>query len=436
MSYLAMEFIDGVGLERVIAQAGRLPLERAADLGAQVADALDFAHKHNVVHRDIKPANIMIEAGDRVKVTDFGIAKVTDSADHLTMTGSLLGTPSYMSPEQARGAALDGRSDLFAVGCVLYEMLAGKKAFRGESITGLIFKIITEEPPPIRELGGRAGGDGPHHRQGAREGPRGALPDGPRARGRPARSHPWRHQPDDPAGRRRHRARFRALQSADRRGHADRGLAIADRLRGPHRGLPRPARRAAGSRCQRAAAAPAWTGRRTACPRASGAAPAAHVVVEHGTARRRRDRRPLPAGGGGGRRMVGVPPPHGRRSGLRHRGRNRPRRPGVDVGIDDRRSDGHGGGGPRRRGAPGRNGHLDGARGHGRHRGGGRDHHSRDERRPAGGRARAPAAGGPPRRTADAGTTSAPEARPVAPATAGRPPPGATSPSSTRSRRR
>jgi serine/threonine-protein kinase len=151
MSYIAMEFIDGVGLDRVIAGAGRLPVERAAALAAQVADALDFAHKHNVVHRDIKPANIMVEAGDRVKVTDFGIAKVTDSAEHLTATGSLLGTPSYMSPEQARGSAIDGRSDLFAVGAILYEMVAGKKAFRGDSITGLIFKIITEEPPPLRE---------------------------------------------------------------------------------------------------------------------------------------------------------------------------------------------------------------------------------------------------------------------------------------------
>ena len=151
MSYIAMEFIDGVGLDRVIAGAGRLPVDRAAALGAQVADALDFAHRHNVVHRDIKPANIMVEAGDRVKVTDFGIAKVIDSAEHLTATGSLLGTPSYMSPEQARGSALDGRSDLFAVGAIVYEMVAGKKAFRGDSITGLIFKIITEEPPPLRE---------------------------------------------------------------------------------------------------------------------------------------------------------------------------------------------------------------------------------------------------------------------------------------------
>ncbi|MFI5184405.1 MAG: protein kinase, partial [Vicinamibacteria bacterium] len=151
LTYLAMEFLDGVGLDKVIA-GGKLPLERAASIGAQVADALDFAHKSNIVHRDIKPANIMIEPGDRVKVTDFGIAKVINSGEHLTMTGSLLGTPSYMSPEQARGADIDGRSDLFSVGCVLYEMLAGQKAFRGESITALIFKIITEEPPPIHAL--------------------------------------------------------------------------------------------------------------------------------------------------------------------------------------------------------------------------------------------------------------------------------------------
>ncbi len=151
-SYLSMEFIDGVGLDRVIAEAGRLPVERTAALASQVADALDYAHRHGVVHRDIKPANIMIEPGDRVKVADFGIAKVTDSAEHLTMTGSLLGTPSYMSPEQARGTAVDGRSDLFSLGCVLYEMVAGRKAFRGESITALLFKILTEEPSPLREI--------------------------------------------------------------------------------------------------------------------------------------------------------------------------------------------------------------------------------------------------------------------------------------------
>jgi serine/threonine protein kinase len=152
LSYLAMEFIDGVGLDRVIAGAGRMPIERAAALAAQVADALDFAHRNQIVHRDVKPANIMIEAGDRVKVTDFGIAKVLDAAEQMTATGSLLGTPSYMSPEQARGSAVDGRSDLFAVGCIFYEMLTGQRAFRADSITGLIFKIITEDPKPIREI--------------------------------------------------------------------------------------------------------------------------------------------------------------------------------------------------------------------------------------------------------------------------------------------
>jgi serine/threonine protein kinase len=152
MSYISMEYVDGVGLDRVIAKSGKMSVERTASIGAQVADALAFAQKHNVVHRDIKPANIMIEAGDHVKVTDFGIAKVTESADHLTQTGSLLGTPSYMSPEQARGQKVDGRSDLFSLGCILYEMVGGQKAFRGDSITALIFKIITEEPPSLREL--------------------------------------------------------------------------------------------------------------------------------------------------------------------------------------------------------------------------------------------------------------------------------------------
>ncbi len=152
LSYIAMEFIDGVGLERIIAESGKLPLARAAGLMAQVADALDYAHKRGVVHRDIKPANIMVEAGERVKVADFGIVHITDSADNLTATGSLLGTPAYMSPEQAKGEKVLGPSDLFSVGCVLYELLAGRKAFRGDSITALIFKVITAEPDPLQEI--------------------------------------------------------------------------------------------------------------------------------------------------------------------------------------------------------------------------------------------------------------------------------------------
>ena len=259
-SYLAMEFIDGVGLDRAIAGAGRLTIERAAVLGAQVADALDFAHRHNVVHRDIKPANIMIEGGDRVKVTDFGIAKVTDSADHLTQTGSLLGTPSYMSPEQARGSELDGRSDLFAVGCILYEMLTGKKAFRGDSITGLIFKIITEEPPPLRA----EDPDIPEEMVriiskclAKQAGP--ALPDRARAGRRPPGA--------EPAG-------LVAHAAADRGGHRPRLLAAADRAAAhdrvrPHRRRhrPDPADHARARRGQGRPAAPLPAAPRTTPPR-------------------------------------------------------------------------------------------------------------------------------------------------------------------------
>jgi serine/threonine protein kinase len=154
-SFLVLEFIDGVGLDSVIKGSGKMSVERAAAIGLQVAEALDYAWtKEKLGHRDIKPANIMVEPGDRVKVTDFGIAKLMtgDTVDNLTATGSLLGTPSYMSPEQARGQDLDGRSDLFSLGCILYEMVAGQRAFRGDSITALLFKIVAEEPPSLKEL--------------------------------------------------------------------------------------------------------------------------------------------------------------------------------------------------------------------------------------------------------------------------------------------
>ena len=152
LSYIAMEFIDGVGLERIIRDSGKVPVQRAAGLVAQVADALGFAHEHEVIHRDIKPANIMVEPGERVKVTDFGIAKPMIATENLTATGGLLGTPSDMSPEQARGHEIDGRSDLFSVGCLLYELVTGRKAFSGDTITAIIFKIVQDDPPPVREL--------------------------------------------------------------------------------------------------------------------------------------------------------------------------------------------------------------------------------------------------------------------------------------------
>jgi eukaryotic-like serine/threonine-protein kinase len=155
--YIVMEYVDGVGLDRVIKSSGRMSVERAGAIGVQVADALAYAHKLNVIHRDIKPANIMLEPGDHVKVADFGIAKATDMADHLTATGGILGTPSYMSPEQARGhqddgSPIDSRSDLFSLGCILYEMVGGEKAFSGDNVTAILLKIIQEEPRPLHQL--------------------------------------------------------------------------------------------------------------------------------------------------------------------------------------------------------------------------------------------------------------------------------------------
>ena len=119
-TYLVMEFVDGVGLDRVIKGSGKMAVERAAAIGIQVADALDYAWRGpKLVHRDIKPANIMVEPGDHVKVTDFGIAKLMtgDTVDHLTATGSLLGTPSYMSPEQARGPTGSASRELSGEPC-------------------------------------------------------------------------------------------------------------------------------------------------------------------------------------------------------------------------------------------------------------------------------------------------------------------------------
>src|SRR3970282_1419507 len=115
---------------------------------ARVADALDYAHKQNVVHRDIKPANIMYDPEtDTAKVTDFGIARITDSSK--TKTGMVLGTPSYMSPEQLAGNKIDGHSDLFSLGVTLYQLACGSLPFQGDSMTQLMFKIANEPPADI-----------------------------------------------------------------------------------------------------------------------------------------------------------------------------------------------------------------------------------------------------------------------------------------------
>jgi len=144
--FLAMELIPGRSLERIIAD-GRLPFDRAARVFEQAADALQHAHDHGILHRDVKPANLMITDGDRVLVTDFGLARDLAAAT-LTASGAIMGTPMYMPPEQAEGKVdeLDARSDVYALGASLYEALTGKPVFQGDSVATIIQKVLLEDP--------------------------------------------------------------------------------------------------------------------------------------------------------------------------------------------------------------------------------------------------------------------------------------------------
>ncbi|MBX3585586.1 MAG: CHASE2 domain-containing protein [Ramlibacter sp.] len=149
LAYIAMEFLKGKDLVDFCRDGHLLPVPKVLSIVARVAEALAYAHKQNVVHRDIKPANIMYELeSDTVKVTDFGIARITDSSK--TKTGLVLGTPSFMSPEQIAGKKVDGRSDLYSLGVMLFQMLAGVLPFRGDSMAELMYKIANEEAPDIR----------------------------------------------------------------------------------------------------------------------------------------------------------------------------------------------------------------------------------------------------------------------------------------------
>jgi CHASE2 domain-containing sensor protein/tRNA A-37 threonylcarbamoyl transferase component Bud32 len=146
--YIAMELLKGGDLAPYVKAGNLLPVERAVSIVARAADALGYAHKQNVVHRDIKPANMMYHADtDTLKLTDFGIARLTDSSK--TKTGMVLGTPSFMSPEQLAGKKIEGRSDLFSLGVSLYQLLCGKLPFEGESMAQLMFKIANEPPTDI-----------------------------------------------------------------------------------------------------------------------------------------------------------------------------------------------------------------------------------------------------------------------------------------------
>jgi serine/threonine-protein kinase len=149
LAYIAMEFLKGRDLVDYCKDGALLPMPKVVSIVARVAEALAYAHRANVVHRDIKPANIMYELDtDTVKVTDFGIARITDSSK--TKTGLVLGTPSFMSPEQIAGKKVDGRSDLYSLGVMLFQMLSGVLPFRGDSMAELMYKIANEEAPDIR----------------------------------------------------------------------------------------------------------------------------------------------------------------------------------------------------------------------------------------------------------------------------------------------
>jgi hypothetical protein len=144
--FIAMEMLPGVDLDSLLRSGEALPLAEKLDIVAQVCRGLAFAHDRGVVHRDIKPSNVRLLDDGTAKIMDFGIAKL-GAGHHLTKTGMMVGTVHYMSPEQVRGKPLDGRSDVFSAGVILYELLAGERPFRGEDVTQILYKIVNEEPP-------------------------------------------------------------------------------------------------------------------------------------------------------------------------------------------------------------------------------------------------------------------------------------------------
>jgi serine/threonine protein kinase len=149
--YIVMEFVDGPSLEKLLSGNNRtLPLETALQLTYELAEALDCAHSQGVIHRDLKPANILITPEGRAKITDFGVAKLNLS--NLTLGGRTLGTPAYMSPEQLAGEEVDGRSDLFSLGVILYTILTGYRPFQGNSTHTVSFKVVNREPIPASVL--------------------------------------------------------------------------------------------------------------------------------------------------------------------------------------------------------------------------------------------------------------------------------------------
>jgi predicted Ser/Thr protein kinase len=149
-SFIAMEYVPGESLDTVLESDRHLSLKEVSDIGAQLASALDYAAGQGVVHRDVKPANILMTTEGRPKITDFGVAKLNTS--NLTTTGTIIGTPMYMSPEQVTGHTVTGLSDQFSLAVILYEMLSGDRPFTGKNATTVMYKIVHQDPPPLREI--------------------------------------------------------------------------------------------------------------------------------------------------------------------------------------------------------------------------------------------------------------------------------------------
>jgi serine/threonine protein kinase len=142
--YIVLEYVQGESLNRILSREKKLSLDRSLKLAEEIADALDYAHAQGVIHRDIKPANILITQDGRAKIADFGIAKL--NLAHFTIPGRVLGTPAYMAPEQLSGEGVDGRSDLFSLGVILYALVTGHSPFQGTSATTVCFKVANREP--------------------------------------------------------------------------------------------------------------------------------------------------------------------------------------------------------------------------------------------------------------------------------------------------
>ncbi len=150
--YIVFEFVEGENLKDLIVRSGPLPVRRAVELALSVADGLSFAHDHGLVHRDVKPQNVLLSENGSVKVTDFGIARFVEAESGVTQTGTVVGTGEYLAPEQASGGAVSAATDVYSLGVVLWEMLAGRVPFEGDTFVAVALRHVNETPPAIREF--------------------------------------------------------------------------------------------------------------------------------------------------------------------------------------------------------------------------------------------------------------------------------------------